>query len=403
MHAIINCIFWDNASDQIYNDNGEPVITYSLIQSYDGDDETNISVDPLFVSEEDLRLRAGSPAIDAGSNAPFEAGGAAYGIETDLNGDPRIVNGTVDMGAYEYPECYPVTFSVAAGNGIVNAQVDGETLETNAMVVSGTTVSFEAVPDPGWKFVKWVINGTEITESDPQVTVDSDINAAAYFKQRPSSSGSSDWSPTVKYTLTMEIEGQGTTTPLAGTHSYKEGTMVNLKAQAQAGWEFTKWLISGKDILGSETRVRMDKNTTAIAYFTEKAPSPAEPVVILTIGSKVMLADGQEVLMDVAPFIDADTFRTMVPIRFISEALGADVSWQPETSQVKILLGDQEMILNIGSKTVLVNGTSTETDSPAVILDSRTFAPLRFISETLGAKVDWNDETRQITISVPVC
>lgn len=99
---------------------------------------------------------------------------------------------------------------------------------------------------------------------------------------------------------------------------------------------------------------------------------------------------------------DPDASRTMVPVRFITEALGADVQWQPETSQVRITLDNQEILLTIGSKTVYVNGVATETDSPAVILDSRTFVPLRFISETLGAKVDWDGETRQITVSLLV-
>ena len=225
-----------------------------------------------------------------------------------------------------------------------------------------------------------------MTTSSPEVTVNSDITATVYFKQRPSSSGSSGWSPTVKYTLTMETEGQGTATPAAGTHSYKEGTMVTLKAQAQAGWEFTKWLVSGKEAFDSETRIRVDKNTTAKAFFTQITPSPAEPVeIILTNGSKVMLVDEQEILMDVAPFIDPQVSRTMLPIRFIAEWLGADVKWQPETNQVRIVLGDQEILLTIGSTTALVNGTATEMDCPAEIKDSRTFVPLRFISETLGA------------------
>ncbi|HNX29864.1 MAG TPA: stalk domain-containing protein [Syntrophomonadaceae bacterium] len=398
---ITNCIFWGNAEGQIYDVDTKSDITFSLIQDYAGGGEGNISDDPLFVSEEDLSLKAGSPAIDAGTNTPFEAGGAAYGVTADLYGNPRIANDTVDMGAYEYPQYYQVTFAVATGKGTVNAQVDGEPLETDALVVSGTEVSFAAVPASGWRFVKWDINGTPITESSPEVTVDSDINAVAYFEQRPSHSGSSDWSPTINYSLTMETEGHGTTNPIAGTYSYREGTMVTLTACPQAGWEFTKWLISGEDIFDSETRVRIDKNTTAIAYFTEIAPAPADPAeIILTIGSKVILADGQEVLMDVAPYIDPDASRTMVPIRFVSEALGADVQWQPENNQAKIVLDDQKILLTIGSKTVYVNGTAAETDSPAVIRDSRTFVPLRFISETLGAEVVWNNETRQITIIV---
>jgi hypothetical protein len=326
-------------------------------------------------------------------------GGASYGGTKDLDGTPRIVNNSVDMGAYEYLLRYNVTFGVESGNGTVTAQVNGSPLNSGSLVDSGTTVTFTATPTSGWKFVRWDINDTILTASSPEVTVDSDLTAVAYF-ERHSSSGSSGRIPITKYTLTIGIEGQGTTTPAAGTYSYNQGAIVNLEAQAQEGWEFEKWVISGTEVSDIETRVEMDNNITAKAYFAEKVSPPADQVVIiLTIGSEVMLVDGQDVLMDVAPFIDPLASRTMVPIKFISEQLGADVKWQSETNRVRIVLGDQEILLTIGSTTALINGTATAIDIPAVIQDSRTFVPLRFISETLGAKVDWDGKTRQITVT----
>ena len=295
--------------------------------------------------------------------------------------------------AYEYN----VTYSVGAGNGTVTAQVYGEPLDTDSVVEAGTNVTFTATPASGWRFVRWDINGTTITTRSPEVTVNSDTTATAYFR-RPSSGSTGE--STTTYTLTMEIEGQGTTAPAAGTHSYKQGTLVTLKAQAEEGWEFAKWLISGKEVLDIETKVKMDNNTTAKAYFMEKVPIQPDTVMItLIIGSEIMLVDGQEVIMDVAPFINQKVSRTMVPIRSISEVFGAEVKWLPETRQVKIKLDDKEIILTIGSNIVLVNGVETEIDSPAEIKDIRTFVPLRFVSEALGAKVDWNSETRQITIT----
>ena len=89
--------------------------------------------------------------------------------------------------------------------------------------------------------------------------------------------------------------------------------------------------------------------------------------------------------------------RTMVPLRFISEALGEKVDWKAYTKTV--LIGDNKASLVIGEKEIEANGKKIAIDSPAVIKDARTFVPLRAISEILGAKVDWDASTRSVKIS----
>jgi len=101
--TIKNSIFWDNLNGQIDGE-GEADITYSLIQGYTGTGAGNISDDPMFSDVGDFSLKSGSPAIDAGTNEPFEAGGAADGVATDIVGKLRIANNIVDMGAYENQE-----------------------------------------------------------------------------------------------------------------------------------------------------------------------------------------------------------------------------------------------------------------------------------------------------------
>ena len=103
--------------------------------------------------------------------------------------------------------------------------------------------------------------------------------------------------------------------------------------------------------------------------------------------------------MDVAPFINLKTNRAMVPVRFISEHLGAEVQWLPETKQVRITLGDTEIYLTIGENSALVNGNAVALDCPPEILDGRTFIPLRFVSENLGATVKWDEASKTITIT----
>jgi hypothetical protein len=105
--AVTNCILWGDTDgagvSEIYDDEYSSVVaTYSAIQGgFTG--EGNIDADPLFVSLTDLHLQSTSPCIDTGSNDAVPTG-----VTTDIDGNPRIVDGnadstaTVDMGAYEY-------------------------------------------------------------------------------------------------------------------------------------------------------------------------------------------------------------------------------------------------------------------------------------------------------------
>ena len=98
-----------DVSNSIYNDESTPIISHSIIEGaggstswdsfYGTDNGNNIDMDPLFVnaSTSNFHLNATSPAIDNGEND-------AVTVTADLDGNPRIVNGTVDMGAYEYIE-----------------------------------------------------------------------------------------------------------------------------------------------------------------------------------------------------------------------------------------------------------------------------------------------------------
>lgn len=101
---------------------------------------------------------------------------------------------------------------------------------------------------------------------------------------------------------------------------------------------------------------------------------------------------------DQKPLINADN-RTLVPIRFISEALGASVEWCDVEKKVTIEHQGKTIALLIGEKKATV-GTSTITlDTAASIINSRTMVPLRFISEGLGANVEWDGDTRTIYIT----
>jgi transglutaminase-like putative cysteine protease len=83
--------------------------------------------------------------------------------------------------------------------------------------------------------------------------------------------------------------------------------------------------------------------------------------------------------------------RTLVPLRFVSEAFGAQVDWDPATGSVPIALDDINVMLRIGRREVVVNERTVLLDVAPTLINGRTMVPLRFVSEVLGATVSWSD------------
>ena len=118
--------------------------------------------------------------------------------------------------------------------------------------------------------------------------------------------------------------------------------------------------------------------------------------IILKIGNKSAKVNNKQIQNDVAP--ELKNSRTMLPIRFIAEQLGAAVEWDSNNNTVIIKGNGIDIKIPVGSKKATVNGQSKELDSPAYVESGRTFTPLRFIAEALGAIVDWNGNLQTIVI-----
>ena len=117
----------------------------------------------------------------------------------------------------------------------------------------------------------------------------------------------------------------------------------------------------------------------------------------MTINDTVGYINGEAKTLDAAPVIRDS--RTMLPVRFVAEAFGATVEWDGATSTATIKTDDVEIKITIGSKTALVNGEEVKLDAPAFIESSRTYMPVRFVAENLGAKVDWDGATSTATLT----
>jgi len=107
--------------------------------------------------------------------------------------------------------------------------------------------------------------------------------------------------------------------------------------------------------------------------------------------------NGRVVDFDVHPRIIEE--RVFVPVGAIVTRLEGRVEWIPRTRAIIIRHRNGTSIFTIGSYTVDHNGIKLRIDASPRIIDGRTLVPLRFISQTLGATVDWNDRTNIVTIT----
>ncbi|MCL6479835.1 MAG: copper amine oxidase N-terminal domain-containing protein, partial [Peptococcaceae bacterium] len=91
--------------------------------------------------------------------------------------------------------------------------------------------------------------------------------------------------------------------------------------------------------------------------------------------------------------------RTYVPLRFVSEALGGVVDWNQETRTASVNKSGTVILMQIGSKSPTVNGQVKVIDAAAMLMNDRTVVPLRFVSECLGATVEWDEVNRVVNIT----
>ena len=142
-----------------------------------------------------------------------------------------------------------------------------------------------------------------------------------------------------------------------------------------------KWLIGGLAalLLCGAAFIYLNPNPTIEA---------AEPI-------KVYL-DGELLVFDVQPQIIND--RTMVPMRVIFEALGAKVDWNDKTKTITATKDGLVVKTTIGDKNIYVNGVKKTMDVAPVIVNGRTLVPVRFVSEALGCDVEWNPKARTVYI-----
>lgn len=171
----------------------------------------------------------------------------------------------------------------------------------------------------------------------------------------------------------------------------KNGKIERPADPTKEGYIFVGWYSDSKLTKPFDFSAELTANSTLYAKWKENNE------IILTIGSQKISVFGREIQNDVAPKIVND--RTMLPIRIVAESLGGTVTWNGELQRVTIQKGADVILITIGADTAYVNGTAVKLDAAAFVENGRTYLPLRFVSETLGAQVAWNEAEKTVTIT----
>ena len=203
-------------------------------------------------------------------------------------------------------------------------------------------------------------------------------------KKRSSSSGAA----TQTYTAQFDTNGGSA---VGKVKTDKNGKIERPADPTKEGYIFVGWYSDSKLTKPFDFSAELTANSTLYAKWKENNE------IILTIGSRKISVFGREIKNDVAPKIVND--RTMLPIRIVAESLGGTVTWNGELQRVTIQKGADVILITIGADTAYVNGTAVKLDAAAFVENGRTYLPLRFVSETLGAQVAWNEAEKTVTIT----
>ena len=225
-------------------------------------------------------------------------------------------------------------------------------------------------------------NGTD--ESDPSYT-------------GGSSSGGSSSSSSSKNDVTVDSKAENGKITI-DKDSASKGSTVTITVTPDEGYEIDE--IKVTDESGNEIKVTDKGNgkytftmpaTDADIKADFKALSDEEEKTVITmqIGNTDVSVNEKTITNDVAPVIVND--RTLVPIRVVTETLGGKVDWNDATKEVTLNIDGKEIKMTIG---VILEKYGV---APMIIND-RTYVPIRFVAEELGAEVQWSEETKTVTI-----
>ena len=361
---------------QAYAANG-----YKAIKTTDG---KYVVTDKIALDKTSTRIRRGYTDT---LKAIVEANGKTYDVAAPITwaSDKEAV-ATVENGVVTGVDYGTATITATLGTTTETP----DTTETPATQAEDDTATGDGTDTDG--------------DNTPSNTLTASCTVDVYKKSSSgSSSGGGGGSSVAKYGVTISDSKNGAVT--ASAAKAETGDKVILTPKADEGYALDK--ITAKDKDGKEVKLKAEKDGTysftmpkggvtvdttfkqAEGTASTDKPAAATKTIILQIGSTAVIVDDQAIINDVAPVIRND--RTLVPIRIITEALGGQVAWNEAAKEVTLTVNGKEIKMTIG-KALEKYGVAP------VIIGGRTFVPVRFVADELGAVTTWDDATKTVTI-----
>ena len=326
----------------------------------------------------------------------------------------EILNATFTVSATGYSGTYDGkqhSISVDAGDAAVTYSTDGEnyTAENPSFTDAGTyTVYYKAVKanhedvlgsaevkitKAAAKLELSAAGGSSRINRDPVTftyTYDGDGKVTVASSDENVATASVDTDKKV-VTVTLKAVGTAKITVSAaeGDNFLAKDATYGLTVQKKKSSSSSSATTTDKDKDNNKT-IDNDKTTDNNQAKDDNSAAEKSKVIKLQIGSRIVNVDNEAVIYDTAPVIRND--RTLVPIRIVTETLGGKVDWNGVTKEVTLHLDGKEIKMTVG-KTLEKYGVAP------VIIDGRTFVPVRFVADELGATVAWDNATKTVTIT----
>lgn len=222
---------------------------------------------------------------------------------------------------------------------------------------------------------------------------------------RDGSANNISFTPTFKSTTTTyQASVANTVTSIAirpVVNDANATVKINSTTLSSGNWSSNIALNEGtNNIIIEVTAADGTKTNYTLQIVRQQKPQASQ--IKLTIGSNIAVVDGAQKTLDSKPLLYSynKNSYTMVPVRFVSEQLGAKVDWSDATKTVTITMGNKVLTLKINEVKPAIG-----LDAPAILYTDpvlkapRTMVPLRYVSEQLGAKVDWDNNAKTVTIT----
>ena len=326
----------------------------------------------------------------------------------------EILNATFTVSATGYSGTYDGkqhSISVDAGDAAVTYSTDGEnyTAENPSFTDAGTyTVYYKAVKanhedvlgsaevkitKAAAKLELSAAGGSSRINRGPVTftyTYDGDGKVTVASSDENVATASVDTDKKV-VTVTLKAVGTAKITVSAaeGDNFLAKDATYGLTVQKKKSSSSSSATTTDKDKDNNKT-IDNDKTTDNNQAKDDNSAAEKSKVIKLQIGSRIVNVDNEAVIYDAAPVIRND--RTLVPIRIVTETLGGKVDWNGVTKEVTLHIDGKEIKMTVG-KTLEKYGVAP------VIIDGRTFVPVRFVADELGATVAWDDATKTVTIT----